>query len=144
MSTYNPYREVFYNAFISKLKNQATVDIYFHHHHIGVFETLIRDHASHYNTFVIMPEIHRQTEQILKQLDQRNLYILDTGLKQFGELYPCVCQHYERDIYAFLQSVTDRLQRYNRVILLFSGNMRNYDVITGFDRFFEKHKGKGL
>src|SRR5690606_21946330 len=63
MSTYNPYREVFYNAFISTLKNKASVDMYFHPHNIQVFETLIQNHSSHYNTFVIMPEIHRSEER---------------------------------------------------------------------------------
>ncbi|WP_018631107.1 winged helix-turn-helix domain-containing protein [Niabella aurantiaca] len=144
MSTYNPYREVFYNAFIDKLKNQATVDIYFHHHNIRVFETLIQNHASNYNTFVIMPEIHKQTAQILNQLDQRNIYILDTGLKQFGTLYPCVCQNYEGDILEFLHSVKKRLNHYKRMVLLFSSNMRNYDVITGFERFFAASKQEWL
>src|SRR5690606_19422521 len=139
MSTYNPYREVFYNAFIGRLKNQASVDIYFHHHNIGVFETLIQNHSLHYNTFVIMPEIHRQTAEILKRLDQRSLYILDTGLKEFGELYPGVCQNYEKDIYTFFVSITERLGQYKRIVLLFSGNMRNYDVIKGFEGFFGRN-----
>lgn len=144
MSTYNPYREVFYNAFIGKLKNQATVDLYFHHHNINVFETLIQNHASYYNTFVVMPEIHKQTEHIFKQLDPRSLYILDTGLKQFGGQYPCVCQNYERDIYQFFKSEEGRLLLYKRAVLLFSSNMRNYDVIAGFERFFAAHPMQAL
>ncbi|WP_257666714.1 GntR family transcriptional regulator [Parapedobacter tibetensis] len=142
MSTYNPYREIFYSAFTSKLKNHALVDIYFHHHNIEVFETLIQNHTSHYNTFVIMPEIHKRTESVLKRLDQRNLFILDTGLKEFGKRYPGVCQNYEKDIYAFLESVAGKLLRYRRIFLLFSGNMRNYDVIKGFERFFKLSKFK--
>src|SRR5690606_14845039 len=140
MSTYNPYREVFYNAFIGALKNQASVDIYFHHHNIRVFETLIQNHAMHYNTFVIMPEIHKHTGDILKRLDQRSLYILDAGLKEFGRSYPAVCQNYEKDIHDFFASVEERLVHYKRIFLLFSGNMRNYDVIKGFERFFKESK----
>lgn len=140
MSTYNSYREVFYNAFIRTLKNKASVDMYFHHHNIGVFETLIQNHSSHYNTFVIMPEIHKKTDEILKKLDQRNLFILDTGLTEFGKNSAGVCQNYRRDIYDFLESVRGRLATYKRVVLLFSSNMRNYDVITGFKAFFRTHK----
>lgn len=140
MSTYNPYREVFYNAFISTLKNKASVDMYFHHHNIQVFETLIQNHSSHYNTFVIMPEIHKKTGEILKRLDQRNLFILDTGLTEFGKNSAGVCQNYRKDIYGFLESVKDRLVAYKRIVLLFSSNMRNYDVIKGFKAFFRTHK----
>lgn len=139
MSTYNPYREVFYNAFIDKLKNQATVDTYFHHHNIQVFETLIQNHASHYNTFVIMPEIHKDTCDILTKLDQRQLFILDTGLTEYGKNSAGVCQNYRRDIYAFLESIIERMTSYKRTLLLFSSNMRTYDVIKGFKSFFRRH-----
>ncbi|HMR19549.1 MAG TPA: GntR family transcriptional regulator [Sphingobacterium sp.] len=144
MSTYNPYREVFYNAFIDKLKGQATVDMYFHHHNIKVFETLIKNHSHNYNTFVILPTVHKQTGSILKQLDQKNLFILDRGLTEFGSKYPYVCQNYAKDIYQFLTSVSDRLVQYERVVLLFSSNMRNYNVITGFENFFAGSTLEGL
>jgi len=144
MSTFNPYREVFFNAFVSKIKNHATVDMYFHHHNIKVFETLIQNHASHYNTFVIMPAMFKQTGKILQQLDQRNLYILDRGFNEFGSKYPSVCQNYAKDIILYLKSIEDRLEKYKRVVLLFSSNMRTFDIITGFEKFFEQHPKQGI
>lgn len=139
MSTYNPYREVFYTALVTKLKKQASVDLYFHHHNIDVFDTLIQNHASHYNIFVVMPEIHKRTAGILNKLDQRNLYIVDTGLEEFGTRYPGVCQDYKQDVYSFLESIAERMTHYRRILLLFSSNMRNYSVVKGFQAFFEKH-----
>jgi DNA-binding transcriptional regulator YhcF (GntR family) len=136
MSTFNPYREAFYQAFIARLKNSASVDLYFHHHNINVFETLIQSHSSYYNTFVVMPEIHKLTKSILKRFDEKNLFILDTGFKEFSKLYAGIYQNYERDILQFFNDITDRLLIYSRVVLLFSGNMRNYDVIKGFERYF--------
>lgn len=136
MSTFNPYREVFYQTFLARLKNNASVDLYFHHHNINVFETLVENHSSHYNTFVIMPEIHKHTKSILKKFDERNLFILDTGFKEYSKLYAGVYQNYETDILQFFKSTTKRLKIYSRVLLLFSGNMRNYDVIKGFERYF--------
>lgn len=136
LSTFNPYREVLYNAFINQLKNDAHVDIYFHHHNIKVFDTLIRNHAAYYNTFVIMPEINVQTDEILKLLDPKRVYILDTGLKEFGNKYPCVCQNYEQDIYNILRDNTIRLKKYKRIILLFPDNIKTRGVITGFKKLF--------
>lgn len=138
MSTFNPYREMFYREFVNKLRSQASVDLYFHHHNIDVFETLIQNHASHYNTFVVMPEIHKRTAGILKRFDGRSLYILDSGHKEFGKRYPGVSQNYERDLFDFLSSHQQRLDNYQRIVLLFSGNMRTYDVIKGFERFFKQ------
>lgn len=137
LSTFNPYREVLYNAFINQLKNEAHVDVYFHHHNIKVFDTLIRNHAAYYNTFVIMPEINTQTDDILKLLDPKRVYILDTGLKEFGHQYPCVCQNYEQDIYDMLKTHEDRLKKYKRIVLLFPDNIKTRGVITGFKKRFQ-------
>jgi DNA-binding transcriptional regulator YhcF (GntR family) len=140
LSTFNPYREIIYNAFMATIKNQAKVDIYFHHHNINVFNTLIENHAANYNTFVIMPEIHKQTGGILKQLDQRKIYVLDSGLEEFGSKYPSVCQNYKKDIYNFLKVHVERLKKYKRFILLFPDSSRAYDLITGFENFFKDHQ----
>lgn len=138
LSTFNPYREVLYNAFIEQIRNQATVDLYFHHHNISVFETLIKNHAAYYNTFVIMPEVNKKTPGILKQLDPKKLYILDSGLNEFGNNYPCVCQNYEKDISGILKTHFDQLKKYKRIILLFPDNIKTEGVVTGFNTVFKK------
>lgn len=138
LSTFNPYREVLYNAFIGQLKNQATVDLYFHHHNINVFETLVQNHAAYYNTFVIMPEINKKTEGILKQLDPKKLYILDSGLDEFGNIYPSVCQNYEKDISDILKLHFEQLKKYKRMILLFPDNIKTEGVVNGFTAVFKK------
>ncbi|WP_316813402.1 GntR family transcriptional regulator [Pedobacter heparinus] len=138
LSTFNPYREVLYNAFIGQIKNQATVDLYFHHHNISVFETLIQNHAAYYNTFVIMPEINRKTTGILKQLDPKKLYILDSGLNEFGNHYPCVCQNYEKDISDILTAHSGQLQKYKRIILLFPDNIKTEGIVNGFNSVFKR------
>ncbi|KQC00883.1 GntR family transcriptional regulator [Pedobacter sp. Hv1] len=137
LSTFNPYREVLFNAFINEIKAKATVDIYFHHHNVKVFETLIKNHSAYYNTFVVMPVLHKDTKKILTELDQKRLYLLDSGMKELGNKYPYVCQNYEKDIYNFFESYKERLNNYKRVVLLFSSNSRSYDVITGFENFFK-------
>jgi DNA-binding transcriptional regulator YhcF (GntR family) len=138
LSTFNPYREVLYNAFIGQIKSQATVDLYFHHHNISVFETLVQNHAAYYNTFVIMPETNKKTEGILKQLDPKKLYILDSGLNEFGNRYPCVCQNYEKDISGILKAHFEQLGRYKRIILLFPDNIKTEGVVNGFIATFKK------
>jgi DNA-binding transcriptional regulator YhcF (GntR family) len=139
LSTFNPYREVLFNAFVDSVGSRANVDLYFHHHNIDVFETLIHNHAAYYNCFILMPEIHNRTKGIFNKLDPRRLFILDMGLKEFGDKYPCVGQNHEKDIFNFLETHKERVKRYKRVILLFPENIRTFDVITGFKNFFKKH-----
>lgn len=144
LSTFNPYREVLFNAFIDEIKQNANVDLYFHHHNIKVFETLINNHAAYYNTFIVMPVIHKESERILAQLDQKKLYLLDSGMKELGNKYPYICQNYEKDIYNFLEHSAERLKKYKRVVLLFSDNSRSYEIITGFENFFRNSEIPGI
>ncbi len=137
MSTFNSYREEFFNAFVERLKNNAAVDLYFHHHNIDVFESLIQNHSQKYNSFVIMPEIHKRTKQIISTFKGKKLYLLDTGFEEFSKRYPGVFINYDRNIQDFLRSIQARINPYKRIILLFSANMRNYDLVKGFENYFK-------
>src|SRR5690348_1585985 len=56
-STFTPYKETLFNALLDHLPKSCMLDIFFHHHSIKMFESLIREQAVYYNTFIIMPEI---------------------------------------------------------------------------------------
>jgi DNA-binding transcriptional regulator YhcF (GntR family) len=138
-STFTPYKEILYNALIDNLSGMANVDIYFHHHNIKVFENLIREHAAYYNTFVIMPEIHERTLEILEALDQKKIYLLDVGLKPYGEAYPGVFQDFENDIYRIFSGNIDLFRKYNNISLIYSGKNKNPDIVRGFRRFIDEN-----
>ena len=134
-STFTPYKETLFNALLNALPNDATLEIYFHHHSIKMFETLIREQAGYYNTFIIMPEIHSDTSSILSKLDQKNTFLLDVGFKEHKKEYPGVYQNFEKDIYSFLQSNQHLLSKYKRLFLIFPEGIRTKDIITGFNKF---------
>lgn len=134
-STFTPYKEILYNSFVSNLHGPCNVDIYFHHHNIKVFQTLIREQAPYYNTFVIMPEVHEKTREILKVLDQKRTYLLDVGLKEFGKLYPGVCQNFEKDIHQIFTENSALFQKYENLILIFPPNNKAQGIIGGFKKF---------
>lgn len=134
-STFTPYKEILYNSFVSSLQGKCNVDIYFHHHNIKVFDTLIREQASYYNTFVIMPEVHDKTLEILKVLDSKKIYLLDLGFKEYGALFPGVCQNFEADIYKVFTENIALLQKYNKIILVFPAGNKANGIVAGFKKF---------
>lgn len=134
-STFTPYKETLFNALHNALPKDCSLDIYFHHHSIKVFESLIREQGGYYNTFIIMPEVHNDTSSILSKLDQRNTYLLDVGLKEYKKDYPGVYQNFETDIYSILTSNKSLITKYNRLFLLFPPSVRTKDIITGFNKF---------
>src|SRR5690242_3880811 len=111
-STFTPYKETLFNSLLNNLPKTYTLDIYFHHHSIKMFEALIREQAGYYNTFIIMPEVNAETASILSKLDQKNTFLLDVGFKEYKKQYPGVYQNFEKDIYSILVSNQHLLSKY--------------------------------
>ncbi len=134
-STFTPYKETLFNVLLKALPKDCTLDIYFHHHSIKMFESLIREQGGYYNTFIIMPEVHDATSSILSKLDQRNTFLLDVGFKEYKKQYPGVYQNFEKDIYSILLSNKNLIAKYKRLFLVFPESVRTKDIITGFNKF---------
>lgn len=137
-STFTPYKETLYNALLRNLPDAGSLDIYFHHHSVKMFETLIREQAAYYNTFIIMPEAHENTLSILSKLDFKHTYLLDVGFKEFRKSFPGVYQNFEKDIYTILIESEQLLSKYRRLFLVAPEGLRNKDIITGFNKFSKK------
>ena len=137
-STFTLYKETLFNALLNSLPKTYTLDIYFHHHSIKMFETLIREQAGYYNTFIIMPEVNTDTLNILDKLDQKHTFLLDVGYKEYRKDYPGVYQNFEKDIYSILLSHQHLISKYKRLFLVFPDGTRTKDIITGFSKFSKK------
>lgn len=137
-STFTPYKETLYNALLNHLPKSSSLDIYFHHHSMKMFESLIREHSGYYNTFVIMPEVHEDTASILGKLDARRTFLLDVGYKEYNKQFPGVYQNFEKDIYSILMDAAGLVKKYKRLFLVFPESVRTRDIISGFNRFAKK------
>jgi DNA-binding transcriptional regulator YhcF (GntR family) len=137
-STFTPYKETLFNAILSNLPKDCSIDIYFHHHNIKVFENLIREQAGYYNRFVIMPEIHENTPAILSKLNPKQTYLLDIGYTEYASQYPGVYQNFEKDIYSILASLENLVKKYRRLFLVYPKTVKTTDIISGFKQFSNK------
>jgi len=134
-STFTPYKEILYNAFRDHLPEGCSLDIYFHHHNVRMFETLIREQSGYYNSFVIMPEVNGETLGVLSRLEQKRVFLLDVGLKEYRDAYPGVYQNFEKDIFSILTDSVELVKKYSRLFLVFPEGFRTRDIITGFQKF---------
>jgi DNA-binding transcriptional regulator YhcF (GntR family) len=137
-STFTPYKEILYNTLRSHLPESCTLDIYFHHHNIQMFGTLIREQSAYYNTFVVMPEANEGTTGVLAKLEQKRVFLLDVGLKEYRDSYPGVYQNFEKDIFSILMDSVELVRKYRRLVLVFPDGARTRDIISGFQRFGRK------
>lgn len=137
-STFTPYKETLFNALLKHLPKNTSLDIYFHHHSMRMFESLIREQAGYYNTYIIMPETHKEAKSILEKLDQKRTFLLDVGYAEYHDSFPGVYQNFERDIYNILISIKDEMKKYKRLFLVFPNGTRTTGILTGFNKFGKK------
>lgn len=137
-NTFTSYKEALFNALLVALPKSWTLHIYFHHHDIKTFETLLTEQAAYYNVFIIMPEIDNETTNILARLDSKKVFLLDVGYREYRKEYAGVYQNFEKDIYTFLLSNTKLLSKYKRLFLVSANNAGAKDIASGFTKFSKK------
>lgn len=131
------YKEEIYESIKNTIAGKGTVNIYFHHNNVALFNTLLAQSNGKYTAYIIMPIKDKDIAASLKQLPQQKVYILDLGYRDWGARYPSVCQYFHEDIYQVLQQHLTKIRRkYNKLVLVMGPAFYNLKQIeNGFRRF---------
>ncbi|QTD36918.1 GntR family transcriptional regulator [Polaribacter batillariae] len=130
----NSFKEDLYNSFLDSLGNNCQVDIFFHHFNEDVFHKLINDNNGNYSSYVIMPANLKNAHASVENLPKENVYILDQKHPKLLA-YPVIYQNFEKDIYNGLLSASTKLEKYKKLVLLFSKERQPQGILSGFQLF---------
>ncbi len=130
----NVFKEDLYNSFLKSLGENAQVDIFFHHFNSKVFQKLIEESNGNYNKYVIMPSNLKKITSILNTLPVKDVYILDQTNSEL-EQFPYIVQNFVKDIYNALIEGKSRLDKYQKLILIFPGFREPLEMKIGFEKF---------
>jgi DNA-binding transcriptional regulator YhcF (GntR family) len=133
----NAFKEDLYTSFLNSLDAKSSVDIYFHHFNYQVFKDLISESVAKYTSYVIMPATFDYTADIIGKLPKDKVYILDRKKDDLSD-YPVVYQDFEKDVYDALNDGLDLLQKYNKLIMIFSGGKEPEGRMLGFQHFCDE------
>ncbi len=134
------YKEELYDAFKEALQKDGSEQIFFHHNNLKMFQTIINGSIGDYSEYVIMPIDHPDAQSTIGKLPSNKVFILDQGRKQYMDLYPYVCQDFERDIYRLLKKNSDLVSKYQRMVLVIRHQKLHFkDIVTGFRDFCKQH-----
>ena len=134
------YKEDLYDAFRHTLAKKGHEQIFFHHNNIKMFRTIIESAVGEYSAYVIMPADHYEAMEVMKKLPAGKVYVLDQGRKQYKEMYPFVCQDFERDIFRIMRENHHLVNKYKRMILVIRDRKSHYkDIANGFRDFCKLH-----
>lgn len=135
---FNSFKENIYNSFVENLEGKAHVDIFFHHFNSRVFESLIKDNASRYTSFVILPGNLSNIESVLSVLPPDKVIILDQVPDEVKGRYPSIYQDFKQDTLNGLEAGLDLIRKYKRFIMVFPGGKEPIGFLEGFKAFCEK------
>lgn len=127
------YKEELYDSFKAALQKDGHEQIFFHHNNPKMFQTIIEGAVGDYSEYVIMPTDHPDAMTVIGKLPANKVFILDQGRQKYKDLYPYVCQDFERDIYRILKKNNSLVSKYHRMVLIIRHQKSHYkDIATGF------------
>lgn len=130
----NSFKEDLYNSFLEELGSNIQVDIFFHHFNETLFNKLILDNSGDYNYYVIMPANLENTYNAIQNLPKDKVYILDQ-LHDDLKTYPAIYQNFEKAIYNNLNKASNLIEKYKKLVLVFSENKQPQGMLNGFIRY---------
>ncbi len=119
LNNLTPYMEVLYNSFVEALDGRATVDVFFHHNRIDMFEQLIKNNCRKYYSYIVKPFAHERVSSILEAIDSEELLILDRR-EGINEHRSYISQDFSDDFYCSLYKGSAQIKKYNKLVLTFS------------------------
>lgn len=130
----NIFKEDLYNSFLENIGNNVQVDIFFHHFNAPVFQKLINDSNGNYTKYIIMPTNLAEAAAVIKTLPVNEVYILDQTNPEL-QSFPAVYQNFVKDIYEGLLKGKSKLNKYEKLIMIFPGFREPLGMKIGFENF---------
>ena len=134
----NIFKEDIYNSFLKNIEKTVQVDIFFHHFNTKVFQKLINDSNGNYTKYIIMPTNLVEAASIIKTLPVDEVYILDQTNAELKS-YPAIYQNHRKDIYDALMKGKLKLNKYQKLILIFPGSKEPLEMKIGFENFCQEN-----
>ncbi|WP_426094100.1 GntR family transcriptional regulator [Flavobacterium sp. DSR2-3-3] len=130
----NIFKEDLYNSFLENFGTNAQVDIFFHHFNAPVFQKLINESNGNYTKYIIMPTNLAEAAAVIKTLPVNEVYILDQTNPELKS-FPAVYQNFVKDIYDGLMKGKSKLNKYEKLIMIFPGFREPLGMKIGFENF---------
>ena len=140
LNAFNLDNRVLYEAFHQRLGDQAQVDLFFHHYNIDEFKRLIRDNAGKYEMYVVKPFDHESMPEILREVEQKELLILDRK-DHLNEEFSYIGQDFDNAVFDCLESETKRFLRYSEINVICPSSMQHpVATLNAIKRFCRHNK----
>lgn len=147
------YKMRIYNSFINTIGGNSHTDLHIYHCDNSLFLNLLEKNSNAYDYYIIMP--HFKTDDLkhvsyteeainaINKIPKEKLVLMDNNKLKIEGSFIEIFQDFENDIYNALKEGLPKIERYNKLILVYPENsVYPYPkrILHGFKKFCIEHK----
>lgn len=140
LTEFNSYQEILYNKIIEEITDpNITIDLYFHHCNPKIFKSVLQENLGLYGLYVITGFEHPSVRSLLSRIPKSKL--LQIIRPPVLENFSSISQEFYFGLKKSLGSVVEKLERFERFILIFPPKMGHPEEIKiAFTEFCQENK----
>lgn len=143
MYNLDTFEEQFYRNFRHELGQTVSLNTYFHHGDIQIFETILSQIRGHYGMYVVAPIPHIKTKELLETIPRTRLLMFDRFEELEGE-YNHITQEFGRSSYEVFTKLASKIKRFDEFIFYHSDDSLDpQEIVQSFNQFLVDFNIKG-
>ncbi|WP_114748487.1 GntR family transcriptional regulator [Pleomorphovibrio marinus] len=145
------YKMKIYNHFVESLGEESRVELQLFYCDPEILGNILQENVDAYDYFVVMPHFkelspekaHNRDKALyyIQQIPEDRLVIMDNYLPELGDQIAGIYQDFKQDIHDALREGLEKLQKYDKLILVYpENNFYPYpkEIKEGFNKFCQE------
>ncbi len=137
------HKKIMYDAFVANIGKDVVIDFYIYNNDFSLFKKLLENKRDDYTNYVIIPvflEGSEKAQEIINTIPKEKLLLLDQLLPGIHGNFAAVYEDFEKDIYAALEQMVEKLSRYQTIKIIFPAyTYHPKQILEGFYRFCNEY-----
>lgn len=143
MYNLDSFEEQFYRNFRNTLGEGISLQVFFHHGNIDVFETILQRIKGQFGMYVIAPIPHPKSKELLESIPANKLLMFDRFEPLEGEVNH-ITQEFEKSSYSVFTELADEIKRFDEFIFYHTpDSLDPKEIVRAFQKFLKTHKVNG-
>lgn len=143
MYNLDTFEEQFYRNFRQTLGATVSLQIYFHHGNIDVFETILQSIRGQFGMYVIAPIPHPKSKTLLDTLPRKKLLMFDRFEPLDGQ-FSHITQEFEVSSYKVFCDLAEDIRKFDEFIFYHSpDSLDPKEIARSFRKFLKTHQING-
>lgn len=137
------FGEQFYRNFRNTLGESISLQVFFHHGNIEIFETILQRIKGQFGMYVIAPIPHPKSKELIGIIPRNKLLMFDRFEPLDGD-FNHITQEFEQSSYNVFVELVDEIKRYDEFVFYHSpDSIDPIEIVKAFHKFLKDYQVKG-